>query len=390
LNNPRFSNENDFDTLQLNEVSLKLSKLAEKNTESAPSHTGELWNLIEGMLGSVIGVLGASGGIVRVVSPDSKMLHIAGAVGLPSEVCEDESIVDIGCGVCGQAADNRKIHSADTKRCAKRSSRNFSGAGCEFIVAAPLEYKEELIGVCTLFFAAAENIPHDIELSMRPFSELIGIALDSARKKMGSHRIQLMTERQTLANEIHDSLAHTLYYAKMRMSLLLEALRTNNEELALKCAQDVDEALGNSQKTTREIITHFRCQMDPLGLQHALQALVDRFRKYTGITVTYTNLVANLELHADKELQVYFIVREAMANVAAHSKATNVSLTVERTHSHYIFTILDNGAGYVGSPCDGHYGLMIMRERALRVGGEIEMQSAENNGTSVQLKFPVN
>ena len=388
MNNPLFRIDYEFNPPHSNDAAIKLATGSDETShEPAPSYTGELWSLIEGLLGSVIGTLGASGGIVRVLSPDSQMLHIAGAVGLSSEICEDESIVNIDCGVCGKAACDRSIHSSDATVCAQRPSRHFSDAGCKFVVAAPLEYQGKLIGVFTLFFAAAKDIPTDVAQSLRPFSELIGIVLDSARKNIGNQRIKLLAERQAMANEIHDSLAHTLYYARMRMSLLLEAMNTNNEQLALKCAEDVDEALKNSQKSAREIITNFRCQMDPLGLQHALQALVDRFRKYTDITMTYVNRVANLELPLEHELQVYFIVREAVANVVAHSAATHVTLTIERSNSIYVITIADNGIGYVDIPGEGHYGLMIMRERAVRIGGEIQIESAAGKGTRVQLKF---
>ncbi len=388
LNNPRFWNDSDFNRPRPIEAEDgRASELDSESLVSAPSYTGELWTLIEGLLGSVVGSLGASGGIVRVVSPDSQMLQIAGAIGLPTEVCEDESIVGIGCGVCGQAACDREVHFSDAAVCAQRPSRHFSVAGCKYVVAAPLEYRGNLIGVFTLFFAAAEDVPDNISQNLRPFSELIGIALESARKKIESQRIQLMDERHAMANEIHDSLAHTLYYARMRMGLLLEAVHTQNEQLAIECARDLDEALGSGQKTMREIITHFRCQMDPLGLQHALQTLVDKFRDHSGITMRYTNSVANLELPLEHELQVFHIVREALANVATHSAATHASLTVECSNGNYVFTIADNGAGYGGVPSEGHYGLMIMRERALRIGGEIGIESAEGNGTRVQLKF---
>jgi len=360
---------------------------ASRQNEPASLHTGELWTLVEGLLDSVVGALGASAGLVRVVSPNSQLLQIAGAVGLPADVCEDESVVDSACGVCGKAAGDRGVHASAAAICAQRSSRHFFAAGGKHVVAAPLEYHGKLIGIFTLFFAAAEDVPDNIASSLRPYAELIGVALENARKNIENQRIQLMAERQAMANEIHDSLAHTLYYARMRMGLLLEAVRTQNEQLALKCAQDVDEALGSGQKTMREIITHFRCQMDPLGLQYALQRLADEFRDRTGMTMTYANRVANLELPLEHELQIFHIVREALANVATHSAATRAWLTVERSADHYIFTIADNGAGYGGAPREGHYGLMIMRERALRIGGEIGIESAEGTGTRVQLKF---
>jgi two-component system nitrate/nitrite sensor histidine kinase NarX len=351
------------------------------------SGSGDLGSLAVDLLGSVIGAVGAAGGIIRVVSPDSQMLQMVGAAGLSAEMCEDEGAVDIGCGVCGKAACNRGIHASATAVCARRPSRNLSGAGCNYVAATPLEYRGSLFGVLTLFFAAAEDVPADLAQTLRPYAELIGIALDRARKNIENQRVQLMAERQSMANEIHDSLAHTLYYARMRMGLLLDAVRTQNEQLALKCAHDLDDALGNGQKAMREIITHFRCQMDPLGLQYALQTLVNEFRDRAGITMVYANSVANLELPLEHELQVFHIVREALANVATHSAATIASLTVERNEGNYVFTVSDNGAGYGGAPREGHYGLMIMRERALRIGGKIGIESIEGSGTRVQLKF---
>jgi len=355
--------------------------------ESDASSGGELKTLLDGFLETIIKSAGASAGAIRVLSPDGRELQIAGATGLSQGILECENHVDIHCGVCGEAACDRGIHSSDAAVCAQRPSRNFAAAGCKYLIAAPLEYRGNLIGVFTLFFAAAENVQDDVSQNLRPFAELIGIALESARKNVENQRIQLMAERQAMANEIHDSLAQTLYYARMRMGLLLEAVRTQNEQLALTCAHDVDEALGSGQKTMREIITHFRCQMDPLGLQYALQTLVDEFRDRTGITMMYANRVANLELPLEHELQVFHIVREALANVATHSAATYVSLTVERSDGYNVFTIADNGAGYGGVPSEGHYGLMIMRERALRIGGEIGIESTEGNGTRVQLKI---
>ena len=387
LNNPQFRHGSDFNppsSIGATDVHAPLLG-GNKGPQSASSHTDGLRALLEGMLGSVIGALGASAGIVRVLSPCNQMLQIAGAVGLPTQVCEAERVVDLACGVCGKAACDRDIHWSDSAVCVQRSSHPFFNDGREYVLAAPLEYGGNLLGVVTIFFEAA--VPDDVARSMRPFAELISLALEGDRKNAESQRAKLMAERQAMANEIHDSLAQTLYYARMRMGLLLEGVRTHNDQLALKCAQDVDEALGSGQKSMREIITHFRCQMDPLGLRYALQALVDGFCERTDITFEYANLVADLELPLEFELQVFHIVREALANIATHSGATYARLLVNHTYGHYVFVIEDNGAGCDGAPVEGHYGLMIMRERALRIGGEIVVETAAGLGTRVQLKF---
>jgi nitrate/nitrite-specific signal transduction histidine kinase len=62
---------------------------------------------------------------------------------------------------------------------------------------------------------------------------------------------------------------------------------------------------------------------------------------------------------------------------------------VEFSGNYYVFTIKDNGSGGCAfTPVEGHYGMMIMRERAQRIGGEIKVESSKGFGTHVQLFFP--
>lgn len=170
------------------------------------------------------------------------------------------------------------------------------------------------------------------------------------------------------------------------MSVLQEAMRRKDEVLAQKCLTDVNEALDSGKKSVRELITHFRCQMDPLGLRHALQVLAGEFVGRTGIELEYANTQADFLMPMEHELQVFNIVREVLANVAAHSGATRACLRVTREGGRYVFAIEDNGGGMPGGiPPEGHYGLTIMRERARRIGAEIEVESAKGQGTRVRL-----
>ena len=169
---------------------------------------------------------------------------------------------------------------------------------------------------------------------------------------------------------------------------MLDALKTDNDLLAFKCAQDIDEALEGSQKTVRELVTHFRCQMDPRGLQYALQKLVKDFTARTSIALEYINELEEITLPLEYELQIFLIVRESLVNIATHSGASAARLEVTFSEGQYQFTVEDNGGG-VGSkiPPEGHYGLAIMRERALRIGGTVEVESMDGLGTRVQLIF---
>lgn len=355
-------------------------------SEVQASYGPELKALLDGFLETIIKSAGASGGAIRMLSSDGLELHIAGAVGLPREIREGEGHVALGCGVCGQAAREGNLKTGKASTCARLSGIDSFGSGYKAVVAVPLEFRGKRIGVFNLFFDEERELAPDAAHTLRCFAEMIGISLENARLARENRRMQLMAERQAIANEIHDSLAQTLAFGGMRMSVLQEAMRRHDDELAQKCVNDVNEALDTGKKSVRELITHFRCQMDPLGLRHALQVLAGEFVERSGIELEYVNTQADFVMPMEHELQVFNIVREVLANVAAHSGATRASLRISRQRGRYVFVIEDNGAGMAGSiPPEGHYGLTIMRERARRIGAEIEVESAKGEGTRVRL-----
>ena len=360
-------------------------------SKSAALKSSEAGMLLDGFLATIIKSVGASAGIVRVLSPDGHQFRSIAASGMLAESCHSGNAVDAGCGVCGKATDTQAVETSDAEFCMSQYGAAFFGEACKYVLAVPMgdgDNKSEPAGVLTLFFASEQNIGEGITRTLQSYADLMQIALKSVWKNEDRRQCDLLAERQSIANEIHDSLAQTLYFAKIRASLLLDAMKTDNELLAFKCAQDIDEALEGSQKTVRELVTHFRCQMDPKGLKFALQKLVKEFMARTNIAFKYVNDIEEMHLPKEHELQVFLIIRESLVNIATHSGATIAGLTATCDAGKYQFVVEDNGGGVDKSVShEGHYGLEIMRERALRIGGEIEVESLQGLGTRVQLTF---
>lgn len=358
---------------------------------SAATRCGEAGALLEQFLLTIIKATKASAGIVRVLSPNGLELRTIGSAGQLDDSCRSESVISTECGVCGIATNKRSIESSGIDVCKEKYGDKFFGESCKYVLAVPLatvSTESDLAGVVTLFFTTEQSINAVNKRTLQSYADLIRMALKSIWQAEDGHQTNLLDERQSIANEIHDSLAQSLYYAKIRASLLLDALKSDNDLLAFKCAQDVDEALESSQKTVRELVTHFRCQMDPKGLKFALQKLVKDFIARTSISLEYANQVDDFDLPKEYELQVFLIIRESLVNVATHSGATIARLSVSSTDGNYEFDVDDNGAGIASNdPVEGHYGLEIMRERALRIGGEVNVISLDGQGTRVQLIF---
>lgn len=367
---------------------------AEMRAKIAPpaAQTGHFNQLLEELLGSLIETVNANAGIVRLPSPHGPTLQLFSSVGLSAELLEAEHTADPECDTCSRAINIRGIYSANISAC--KSPQNCRYAACRIgsLISATIESHatpNNPIGKLTLFFNEPQDFPGHTSKTVLAFARMLSAIIEHNKSNRDAKRLELIAERQAIANEVHDSLAQSLVYTRMRTSLLLESIRKQNGRMAIQYAHEIDDALASSQKTVRELITDFRCAMDPAGLQHALQTLADQFRQRNDITLEYANLVASFELPLEYEIQVSHIVKEALANIANHSGATNAYLRVEHCGNYYVITIADNGSGGCASaPVEGHYGMMIMRERAQRIGGEIKVESSTEFGTRVQLYFP--
>ena len=353
--------------------------------------TAELETLLDPMLAAIVRFAGASAGTVSVIGPDGARFLPVAATGLPAGA----GAVRLWCSACNES---RRADSAcvtnDLCGHEQRFPADVLGPVCKHIVAVPLRHKERPVGMLNLMFEVECALAPEMTPLLKATGDLLGMTLDNARLARENLRVRLTSERHLMANEVHDSLAQGLTYMRMRMSLLRDAIRQNDELRAHKFWSDVDDTLGNSQRRLRELITCFRTRMDPQGLLHALSEINVRFLDRTGIALAFTNRVPDLCLAPEREIEVFHIVEEALANICRHANARNARLVLERKGGNYEILIEDDGVGIAayarGADQDesGHYGIAIMRERASRLGGELTLDSAPGAGTRVRLYFP--
>jgi len=361
--------------------------------ELVSPRAGELKTLLKTFLEIIIGTTHATAGVVRLLSPDGHTLQIMCSAGLSIELQKAaESFVDIDCEPDNIATLERVVCAPCIRTYDTRQDCHHESSSFQSLVTASLEAPDHpgtSLGVLNLFFEAPREVASGTMNTVAAFAAMMGASIEYTRINRESHRTELLAERRVIANDIHDSLAQTLTFARMRISLLLEAIRTGNELAGTKYTRDIDEALEISQKSARELISDFRSGLNPGGLLASIEDLVVQFRERNSIVLEYQNRLVDLALPIEHEIQVYNILREALNNIGRHSGATHARLFVDANFGYYIFTVEDNGVGaHTFAPVEGHFGVMIMRERAHRIGGEIKVESAIGLGTKVQLFFP--
>lgn len=361
--------------------------------EMAAPHAGELKSLLATFLESNIGTVHATAGVVRLLGPDGHTLQIISSAGLSAELQDEaESFVELDCEAIDIATFGRIVRASDISTCASRQYCRYTSCRSQSLVAAPLESPNQPgvpLGILTLFFDAPRESASKVMNTVAAFAEMMGAAVEYTRINRESYRAARLAARRDIANEIHDSLAQTLTFARMRTSLVVETVRLGKNEAALKYAEDIDDALEMAQKAARELIADFRSELNPGGLAASLWVLVEQFRKRNSIELEFHNHIVDLALPFEFEIQVFNIVREALNNIARHSGAKHARLFIDTSFGYYVFTIEDNGIGAkTFKPVEGHYGMLIMRERAQRIGGNIKVKGAAGQGTQVQLYFP--
>lgn len=374
-----------------------LRALSELTAVLAEEHDPE--KLLERSLGTMVRLAGAQAGAVRVVTSDGAHLRLVASQGLAEEVIAQEQLVPLDCGVCGAAvSDDAVRQSFEMQHCsAQTGSRYFHGLGTALVV--PLRHMGRVLGAYTLFFDERRDTPDELALLFRSISEHLGMALENTRLLRENMRMTLMSERQLIANEVHDSLAQTMAYMKIRLAMMQEALEANESQRALKHTNEAQQALDDAYADLRELLSQFRNRMDPLGLVHALQELRTKFYDRTGITLAFDDRTTDLNLSVEEEGQVFHIMQEALANVARHSGAKHARLSMELVGGEYRFSVEDDGLGFYafGQRLGGaeqhshlrhHLGVNIMRERAQRLNGAIEIVNLPQGGARVSLVFP--
>jgi two-component system nitrate/nitrite sensor histidine kinase NarX len=150
--------------------------------------------------------------------------------------------------------------------------------------------------------------------------------------------------------------------------------------------------VDESYQDVRELLTNFRSKLSQGDLQAAIEDTVDRFRRQTGIeTDLRFGPGQGAPLPPEQQLQVLFILQEALSNVRKHSEANRVEVAVDNGRD-FTLVVADDGQGYdpaeVAERGESHVGLHIMRERAARMRAVIKLESQPGAGTRVSLNLP--
>ena len=196
-------------------------------------------------------------------------------------------------------------------------------------------------------------------------------------------------ERNRLARELHDTLAHTL----SGISVNLEALKTMLPEGQSEVNAMLNNSLSASRRGldgTRRALNDLRAQpLEDLGLELALQTMVESLAERHAMLaeIRISNLVQILPPNVEQAF--YRVGQESIENVSIHSSAKKMFFSLAEEDGVVSMEIRDDGVGFEpqNHHGKGHYGLQGMQERATSIGADLDVLSQPGVGTTIKLSW---
>jgi len=355
------------------------------------SQPGSLEQLLDGFLDTFIELIDARAASVRLATADGHTRLIASR-GLAPEVVESDRVMPVGRCPCGWASSEGGLRiQSGTASCAGLIGQPMLERDCTEFVVVPVQHQDRILGVYNLFLdrpltAMGEDI-RDLLISV---GRHLGLAIEKARLEGEARRLAIMEERNIIGNELHDSLAQSLIGMRLQLKILSESLARKDFSAAQYEANGLRRAMTQASADLRDLLTNYRLKIDESGLVQTVANLVERFGRETGISVFFQNECQAFALTPAQEIQVYYIIQEALTNIRKHSSAHNVRILLNNEGDLYTVLIEDDGLGMAGiaeGVAGEHAGLAIMRERTQRLPGQIVIESEAGEGTRIVLIF---
>ena len=202
-------------------------------------------------------------------------------------------------------------------------------------------------------------------------------------------------ERERVAFELHGHITQLLCAVLVRCETLAETLPPK-DRAARKEARKLRDMIGQTATAVEKISRDLRPSLlDHLGLAALLHSDGKEFAARTGVPLDLNCGQLTARLPAEAELAFYRILQEALKNVEHHARARQATVHLTQRGAFVELEINDDGVGFnpdhptTKGKAGRGFGLHGMRERAMAVGGTLDVRSTPGKGTNIKAQVPL-
>jgi signal transduction histidine kinase len=258
--------------------------------------------------------------------------------------------------------------------------------GVRAAVGAPVVVEGRSWGLIISYWRGTDPPPINVEARIAQFAELLDTAIANAdsRDQLTASRVRLLSEadaaRRRVVRDLHDGAQQRLVQAIVALQLAQGAVRSGDPELESLLAETLDQVKQGNEELRELAHGVLPSALMNGGLRAGVGAVVKRLDLPVEVAVPAQRFPAEIEASA------YFIVAEALTNVAKHARATRAEIRAAVIDGMLRIEVRDDGVG--GADASGH-GLVGLGDRATTLGGRLEIESPRGGGTVVTATLPL-
>jgi len=341
-------------------------------------------------------------GAVFLTEEDPEVLVLKAQVGLPESTRQDCGRVPLDRCLCGRAAQGSEIYFVDhSEQGREKESEDMTPHGHYCV---PLSSAGDILGLINLYvpegYRDDERKREFLKTIARVFVSSIEHkraegTIQESEKKLRSLSAQLLNaqekERKRIAQELHDGIGQILAAIKFGVENIIQEMDRGKRHPAMKTLDTTVKLIQNAVEEVRRISTDLRPSMlDDLGILTTMGWFIREFEAiYSGIRIESLIEIQEKEIPEPLKIVIYRVFQEALNNVAKHSQAKRVSVSLRKPGGAIELAIDDKGIGFDLENARAGLGLASMRERVEVSGGFFSLESAQGKGTMIRAIWPL-
>ena len=354
----------------------------------------ELDEILNKTLALVMNYMKVEAGEIFLLEDDKNTLRLVLHRGQAAEAFWTRTQFKLDDGFIGVVAKHREpLISHDLANDLRFVRKAVVKAGFRQVACIPLESTENMVGVLSVATRSKTPIDErDIRL-LTAVANWAALAIENAQLHQNARRLAVLEERERIGMDLHDGIIQSIFGVGLSLENISHLVKENPQ----KAQEGITHAIDDLNQTIRDLRAYILDlrprQLNGEDLMAGLKRLVTEYRAHTLSEATLTAPKENLnDLPQTHTLALFHICQESLANAAKHAGAKRLDVSVLVTKERVLMEVQDNGRGFEIETMNasiGH-GLANMQTRARNVGGEVDISSKRNEGTTVLAWVPRN
>ena len=264
-------------------------------------------------------------------------------------------------------------------------------SGIRYIACFPLTSRSEVLGVLCIATCSEKPLDAKDQQLLSSIASWVGTTIENVRLNIQGRRLAVLEERERIGMDLHDGVIQSIYAVGLTLEHARLLLSEEPEQSRKRINQSIED-LNSTIRDLRAFIMDMRPrQLYEENLMDGLQRLLNEFRANALIEASLSGPNEGLEDLPDPHaIALFHICQEALANIAKHAQAKKVEILIWTTSDRVLMEINDDGKGFDPQEVQltlGH-GISNMQTRVRNVGGDLEISSEPNHGTTIMAWMP--